>query len=52
MNQEKQKLGPGTYNLERKKSRSSFYMGLKLDRKDTTLVPGPGAYNAHNNESY
>lgn len=52
MTQEKQKLGPGVYNLDKKKSGNSFYMGLKLNRKDDTFVPGPGTYNAHNNENY
>lgn len=29
----------------------NFYLGMKLKRKDETLVPGPGAYNIQSNDN-
>jgi len=44
-----EKIGPGLYNLDSAKRKTSFYIGLKMKRNDETTSPGPGAYNVRGN---
>lgn len=46
------KAGPGRYNITNKMDlKKSFYLGMKLNKNDETISPGPAAYNIRSNEN-
>lgn len=52
MTKASEKAGPGRYNIDKKVDlKKSFYLGVKLSRKDETISPGPAAYNVNSSEN-